>query len=142
MRYAKIKGKDIYLTEKEYEKLLKRFDPKRFKKVENTYYDYMEYKNNARCIFCDNALLLTNYSTKLCEVCPFGVLEFRNIIGCFTAIHSVLTRYEKQVLYRKFDFDDDNISFTGREETGKKILRKIHSAIEEGFKKVKKGNKK
>ena len=44
-------------------------------------------------------------------------------------------------LYRKFDFDDDNISFTGREETGKKILRKIHSAIDEGFKTVKKGNK-
>ncbi len=136
MRCAVIRGKDVYLTEKQYTALLKRFDPKRFKRSK-IHID--EYQNYVSCKFCKEASNNTIPGIR-CS-CPFGNLETRAIIGCFRALTSILTKYESYVMYNRFIFGDSCISFEGREETGKKILRKIHSAIKEGFKKVKKGKK-
>ena len=138
MRRANIRGNDVYLNEKQYESLLKRFDPRRFKKDKN-YFSFGEaYKNDSQCKFCKEA---SKNALIRCD-CPFGHLELFNVIGCFRALTSVLTKYETDVMYNRFIFGESSISFEGREETGKKILRKIHSAIKVGFKKVKKGKKK
>lgn len=134
MRHARIKGKDIYLSEKEYKGLLKRFNPKRFKRSDSRLYAE-RYENKAKCCFCDQASRINVF--KWCDPCPFEILKSRGIIGCFQAIHSVLTKYELNVLYNKFILDDDVIAFEAREKTGKKILQKIYSAAKEGFKKVK-----
>ena len=136
MRRANIRGQEVYLNEKQYESLLKRFDPKRFK--DDKYYFGEAYKNDSQCKLCRDA---SKNALIRCD-CPFGHLELFNVIGCFRALTSILTKYETNVMYNRFVFGDSSISFRGREETGKKILRKIHSAIKEGFKKVKKGKKK
>jgi hypothetical protein len=128
MRKAKIKGKDIIITEKAFKKLRSRFNPKNFKDSS----DGEEIKNKQTCYFC------MEYDPRMhhCCECPFVVLADYEL-GCFAAIRSILNKNEKRIFRNNIWMFDDGISYCSRSKRAGEVIAKIYSAINEGFKKVK-----
>lgn len=132
MRKAKIKGKEVVINEKTFNKILSRFNPKNFKLggVSQNSYAKDRYINQSRCYLCD-------INNNECYSCPFGVFE-KHSLGCFEAIQSILTRYQRKVFWDNIFLFDDEISYYMRNKrSAEKIIKTIYSAINEGFRPVK-----
>lgn len=132
MRKATIKGKEIQLTEKQFKKLQSRFNPRNFKTSQYT----KTPKNDQACYFCATCYTYLNG----CLECPFGILEGLDGLdglGCFMAIMSILTKNEETVFYKHVSVSSRYISYNKNSKRAAEIISKIYSAINEGFKKVK-----
>ena len=129
MRKAIIKGKEIQLTEKQFKKLQSRFNPRNFKLSK---YNNVRFASEQSCYFCE---IYSHYYE--CLGCPFEILEGRDGHGCFMAIMSILTKNEKTVFYKHVSMSSRYISYNKNSKRAAEIISKIYSAINEGFKKVK-----
>ena len=130
MRKAMIKGKEIKISERAFSRLQSRFNVKNFKPGEAASWDDDMQVNYSRCYLCD-------LHKNTCDTCPFGVFE-KHQIGCFEALKSILTPYQKSVFDDKvFLFDDSIKYYTSNKKAVERVIKKIYSCINEGFKKVK-----
>lgn len=130
MRKAMIKGKEIKISERAFSQLQSRFNIKNFKPGrEGSWEEDMEV-NYSRCYLCD-------MHHNNCDSCPFGVFQ-KHQIGCFEALKSILTPYQRSVFDDKVFLFDDSISYyTRNKKAAERVIKKIGSCINEGFTKVK-----
>ena len=123
MRKATLFGKDVYLTEKVWSQLVRRFDVDRAKKAE---YE-TKFRISIGC-FCDDIL---------CSSCPLNVWRWRDIYGCTRAMN-----YLCGTSYLAFSVSMDAVCWWEEEDKrARRQVQKVYTALMcmEEVKYVKKG---
>ncbi len=133
MRKVMIRKKEIQITEKEFNKLRQRFNPRNFKQS-FVFKDKMI--NNNHCYFCS----AYNAYWQGCILCPFGVLSHDNVLGCFAAVNTILTKNERKIFRNYINMDTDFIAYKKSSKRAAEIISKIYLAINKRFKKILKGD--
>ena len=130
MYKAKYQRKEIIINNKDYNKILRRFDVKNFKLIDTGFGTY--YKNDTPCPLC------IKYDD--CDSCPFNVINFTGVEPCMAFIYSAFKG--SKLKYRRnfptISYDAIVISDPQLQSCDEKfhILKIIHSLFKNKFQKV------
>ena len=133
MYQAIFKRKKIIITNRDYKQILRRFNPKNFKRFDSSNYVYY-YENNIDCPLC------IKYDT--CDDCSFGVIKDCHIEPCLAFINSAFKgknfKYYRQHCPPTIIYDSVKIYALSAVEADIKfhIVETIHNFFKEKFQKI------